>query len=311
MNNIPELQPDFCPYQGLEPFAEADKDYFVGRDADTRVIASNLLGVPLSVLYGVSGVGKSSVLLAGVVPRLKRNPGLAVAVFRHWQGDQFESQLKQAIADAVQPNARNPAKLDPSLPFDEYLRQCNEALDGPVFLLFDQWEEYFLYHPAENSFDLELARAISRRDVTAHFLFALREEELSKLDRFRTSIPNVLGNMLRLKHLDPEAAEAAIRRPLEVYNSRVPAGRQVAIEDDLVNSLIEKSARRDEHEQRLTESNGHAQEERQIATPVLQLLLTRLWGEDQLTNIINIRKTYKKSMKGKTASHLILLLRGQ
>ena len=298
MNNIPELQPDFCPYQGLEPFGEADKDYFVGRDADTRVIASNLLGVPLSVLYGVSGVGKSSVLLAGVVPRLKRNPGLAVAVFRHWQGDQFEPQLKQAIADAVQPNARSPVKLDMSLPFDEYLRQCNEALDGPVFLLFDQWEEYFLYHPTENDFDVELARAISRRDVTAHFLFAMREEELSKLDRFRTSIPNVLGNMLRLKHLDPKAAEAAIRRPLEVYNSRVPTGRQVAIEDELVNSLIEKSARRDEHEQRLTESNGHAGEERQIATPVLQLLLTRLWEEERRRNSTALRAATLERLGG-------------
>src|SRR5262245_61601763 len=281
MNDIPELQSDFCPYQGLEPYTEADQDYFVGREADARWIASNLLGGPLSVLYGVSGVGKSSVLLAGVLPRLRKNPGLAVTVFRHWQGDQFEKQLKKAIAEAVIPNARQQARRDESLPFDEFLRQCNEALDGPVFLIFDQWEEYFLYHPTENSFDLELARAIGRRDVSAHFLFAMREEELSKLDRFRTSIPKVMGNMLRLKHLDPAAAEAAIRRPLDVYNSRVPADRQVSIEDKLVNSLIEKSARRDEHEQRLTQSNGQAREERQIATPVLQLLLTRLWEEER------------------------------
>lgn len=298
MNNTPELRPDFCPYQGLEPFTEADKDYFVGRDADTRLISSNLLGVPLSVLYGVSGVGKSSVLLAGVMPRLRKNPGLAVTVFRQWQGDQFAEQLKQEIAAAVKANARPETKLDQSLPFDEFLRQCNEALDGPVFLIFDQWEEYFLYHPTENNFDLELARAISRRDVTTHFLFAMREEELSKLDRFRTSIPNVLGNMLRLKHLDPEAAEAAIRKPLNVYNNRVPAARQVTIEDDLVNSLIEKSARRDEHEQRLTQSNGHAHEERQIATPVLQLLLTRLWDEEQRQNSTALRAATLERLGG-------------
>src|SRR5262245_48748519 len=103
MNDIPELQSDFCPYQGLEPYTEADQDYFVGREADTRWIASNLMGGPLSVLYGVSGVGKSSVLLAGVMPRLRKNPGLAVTVFRHWQGDQFEKQLKKAIAEAVKP----------------------------------------------------------------------------------------------------------------------------------------------------------------------------------------------------------------
>ncbi len=281
MNHSPEDDLNFCPYQGLEPYDEKDQDYFAGRDADTRWIASNLLGVPLSVLCGVSGVGKSSVLLAGVVPRLKKNPGLAVTVFRYWQGEEFAQQLKQTIAEAVQPKARQAVQFDLSLPLDEFLRQCNEALDGPVFLIFDQWEEYFLYHPTENSFDAELARAVSRRDVTAHFLFAMREEELGKLDRFRTGLPNVLGNMLRLKYLDPEAAEAAIRQPLNVYNNRVSANRQVTIEDELVKSLIEKSAHRDENEQLLTTSNGQRQVGYEIAPPVLQLLLTSLWDEEQ------------------------------
>ncbi len=55
-----------CPYVGLQPFEEADREFFFGRERDQRIIISNLLTSPLTILYGSSGVGKSSVLMAGV-----------------------------------------------------------------------------------------------------------------------------------------------------------------------------------------------------------------------------------------------------
>jgi hypothetical protein len=61
-----------CPYVGLQPFEEADREFFFGRELDQRVIISNLLAAPLTILYGSSGVGKSSALMAGVVPQLRR-----------------------------------------------------------------------------------------------------------------------------------------------------------------------------------------------------------------------------------------------
>ncbi len=63
-----ELSPNFCPYKGLQPYTEEDRDYFFGRERDQEIIASNLFAASLTVLYGASGVGKSSVLRAGVVP---------------------------------------------------------------------------------------------------------------------------------------------------------------------------------------------------------------------------------------------------
>src|SRR6185312_6884410 len=82
------------PYVGLIPYSEADADYFFGRERDTRVIVANLRGSVLTLLYGASGVGKSSALLAGVLPRLREraqqaddDDGVAVAVVRHWRSD--------------------------------------------------------------------------------------------------------------------------------------------------------------------------------------------------------------------------------
>src|SRR2546421_12772733 len=75
------LPPNFCPYKGLQPYTEADRTYFFGRERDQEIIAANLYSAPLTILYGASGVGKSSVLLAGVVPGLGQKPRLAGIVF--------------------------------------------------------------------------------------------------------------------------------------------------------------------------------------------------------------------------------------
>ena len=63
-----------------------------------------------------------------------------------------------------------------------------EAVGGEVLLIFDQFEEYFLYHPrdvGEGGFDAEFARAVTRPDLRANFLIALREDALPRLDRFK------------------------------------------------------------------------------------------------------------------------------
>src|SRR5262245_35778425 len=59
------------PYVGLVPFSENDAEFFFGREKESRVIAANLRASRLTLLYGPSGVGKSSVLRAGVFSTLR------------------------------------------------------------------------------------------------------------------------------------------------------------------------------------------------------------------------------------------------
>lgn len=64
------------PYRGLEAFREADADFFFGRDAAIREVLDRLsgsqAGTGLLVVSGVSGVGKTSLLRAGVLCELRR-----------------------------------------------------------------------------------------------------------------------------------------------------------------------------------------------------------------------------------------------
>jgi hypothetical protein len=90
-----------CPYKGLRPFEEGDQKYFFGRTRDQKVVISSLYGSSLTVLYGASGVGKTSLLRAGVVPELERNHRVAVVVFRQWQTGDFQAVLRTHILQAA------------------------------------------------------------------------------------------------------------------------------------------------------------------------------------------------------------------
>ena len=68
----PELR---SPYKGLAPFEDSEQDalFFFGREREREVIVANLQASRLTVLYGSSGVGKTSLLGAGVARELRRS----------------------------------------------------------------------------------------------------------------------------------------------------------------------------------------------------------------------------------------------
>ena len=61
------------PFKGLAHFDESEHDrrLFFGRERESELVAANLMASRLTVLYGPSGVGKSSLVRAGVVQRLR------------------------------------------------------------------------------------------------------------------------------------------------------------------------------------------------------------------------------------------------
>ena len=182
--------------------------------------------------------------MAGVVPQLRRDrPQIPVVVFRSWVGGDFQAALTSACIEEVWRTATcGQPKPAETLPFDEILRACSEAAHETILVLFDQFEEYFLYHAKSadpESFEAQFARAVNREDVDIGFLVALREDGLSKLDRFQERIPELLSNRLRLKHLDKTGAE---RDPLAArcLEQRVTRPAPVTIENELVAELIEQ-----------------------------------------------------------------------
>jgi tetratricopeptide (TPR) repeat protein len=298
------LRIPLCPYVGLQPYTEEDQEYFFGRDRDVRTISANLYAAPITIFYGASGVGKSSVLNAGVLPKLRRRPRTAVVVYREWQRPDFLELLKAECIKAAEKAYKKPVSIHPDLPLDELLLRIGQAFGGTSLILLDQFEEYFMYHPEsrmDDPFESELARVVNRTEVDASVLIALREDGLAKLDRFRVRIPNLMGNILRLQHLDATSAEEAIRNPLDVYNRYTSqASEKVSIEDALVHEILSqvRSGRVSLADLTRVEQIKIHDEMAQIETPFLQLVLERLWKAEMSDGSHVLRLSTLERLKG-------------
>ncbi len=286
---------------GLQPFTEADGEYFFGRAREQRVISSNLYAAPLTVLYGPSGVGKSSILRAGVVPHLQSARRTTVVYFNQWQDAGFLHKLKLECLRAAEMREGRAVDVDAAMPLPEMLAALARASKGAWLILLDQFEEYFLYHSEDGSepeFERQFASAINGGESELGFLIALRDDWLSRLDRFQGRIPNLLGNTYRLDHLSGAAAEKALREPLEVWNRKHGNGRRVVIEDGLVAAVLAQ-VRAGQFTLNEHEGTGQAKaaaKADRIEAAFLQLVMTRLWEEE--------RKEWEKDDGGERGLHL-------
>src|SRR5579859_4593235 len=68
----PRLDEQTNPYRGLQPFVTADQGLFFGRDALIEELTPQVVKQPLTVVVGASGAGKSSLVAAGLIPRLRK-----------------------------------------------------------------------------------------------------------------------------------------------------------------------------------------------------------------------------------------------
>lgn len=271
------------PYKGLARYEEEDAPYFFGRDADAELVVANVLAARLTLLFGESGVGKSSLLHAGVAPRLRGLDDLVLVLFSDWRGDAAGS-LAAALREA---SGLDAGPADPGLA--STIAACAEHSGRDLVVVLDQFEEYFVYHPdehGEDTFALEFPRAVTRADLPVSFLIAIREDALARLERFKGSIPGLFETYLRLDRLGRDAAREAIVEPLERHAALRP-GDAVSAEPALVEQVLDevevgRFAFGSTGEGLLDGADAAGgPSSRPIEAPYLQLVLTRLWDEER------------------------------
>ena len=284
-----------CPYRGLTPYAEEDAQFFFGRSQDSQLIVANLFSARVTVLFGPSGVGKSSILRAGAMSELRRRqrkatergerPDLLIVYFRTWQGDIMQ-ELRKTILSEASEQAGTQVDAPEGCSLADLLAHVAHELEADVMVLLDQFEEYFRYETRfgeANSFSVQFAEAVRRSGLPASFLLSLREDSLAELDRFKTLVPNLLTNCFRLDRLGLDAAEQAIRGPIEQYNT-LPENQRlvkgtITLGEGLAAEVLQQVRTGTVvfgDAGRGTAREAHAS----VETPYLQLVLTELWEEE-------------------------------
>ena len=139
------------PWPGLESYEEASAEFYIGRAAEAADLQRRIVDEPMTVLFGKSGLGKTSLLKAGVFPWLREKGFLPIFLRLQVRPgtEPLIEQVRLALFDALgAEEIEHPASADGETPW-EYLHRTGQELwtrqnrlVQPVFV-FDQFEELF------------------------------------------------------------------------------------------------------------------------------------------------------------------------
>lgn len=199
----PSLQSE-RPYRFLDAYGPNERAIFFGREREAALLYSWILTRRWLVLYGRSGVGKSSLLGAGVWPLLQESD-CRVRTVRCL--DNPMQQLSEVAVEA-------------------------EAAPRRLVLFFDQFEEYFVRLPLQQRRELGQLLGQLCQVEKLHMLFSLREDFLAEMSALEEWIPTLLDSRFRLTALTRDQARQCICGPAELFG--------VHLDPQLVETLLDE-----------------------------------------------------------------------
>src|SRR5262249_18538766 len=160
-------------YKFLDPYDFNDRDsgLFFGRDREIQILLSDIVANRLVVLFAETGTGKTSLINAGIRPRLEG---------RHYVT--FLIRVRRAPAESARTEVGGHAGVRGlrGETMAEQLRGAAADLDCPVVLFFDQFEEFFITTLREDpgrarDFIEQVAELYDDSASGIHIVFSLRE----------------------------------------------------------------------------------------------------------------------------------------
>ncbi|TFU05879.1 hypothetical protein EUV02_02305 [Polymorphobacter arshaanensis] len=179
------------PFKFLDAYAAEDKAIFFGREAEIEALYTLVFQTRLLLVYGPSGTGKTSLIQCGLANRIKPTDWLPVLVRRK---DDINTSLDAEIRRAA------PTPIDAGASIVEAVESLYLDHLRPVYLLFDQFEELFIFGSTDEQ-DKFIAsiQALLAKDMACKIVLIMREEYLALLDRFEKSVPSLFNKRLRVE----------------------------------------------------------------------------------------------------------------
>lgn len=257
----------YNPWKGLaayeEPQDNSEKQYlFCGRDEATRELTYLIENQLCVTLYGRTGIGKTSLLQAGIFPRLRKNNYLPILVrlgimpqdnkHSSYAGyitqrikeeiERFKGKIKQndCTKQEISPNATD--YLWAYFATRHFFIQEKEVF--PVIVL-DQFEENFINHKEQVWLLLEQIYSLIddnklfpdgfHNETIFRIVISIREDDLYRLEDSidNLHLPELKSNRYRLTRLTEEEAQDIITHP---GSSCLP--HDTAKRDEITNAII-------------------------------------------------------------------------
>ena len=269
------------PYPGLTYFTPNNANFFFGRDQAIGALIAAVAKRSFTALVGASGTGKSSVVLAGLVPKLGEQGDWCSTYFRIGTDNPFTA-LARALAPLlghdeivdrmVRIKKLTKALSDGPLSLTDVIGQCHAANPGKrILLIADQFEEAFTFVPDEalrNRFIDALIDAFPDPDPAAAsnvcLVLTLRADFYNAALRYRPLADRLQDHVENLGPMTRHELREAIVKPADAV--------QVGFETGLVDTILDDV------------------EKRPGSLPLLQFALRETWG--RLKTLLMTRADY-------------------
>lgn len=210
------------PYKRLDFYQPEDQAFFFGRGREIYELVSRINGHRLEVLYGASGTGKTSLLRAGVTPRLEAADPPYTTVYVRALEDPAQA-IRRAVERKIASQRVNESADEwsvvcgPSSSLVDFLAAATAVLGGPLVIILDQFEEFFIRLSPEfrAAFIADLGALYEAHDVPVKVVVSLREDWLAALSEVEARIQTVFVEKMRLLPLTRAQAREAITAPAQ------------------------------------------------------------------------------------------------
>ena len=205
-------------------------------------------------MHSPSGAGKTSLIQAGLLPRLSEQDFNILPIIRVNQEppegaastpnfNRYALSVMLSLQEGIPEGQRMEVKDLADLTLEEYLHRRPIAENAPVsdLLIFDQFEEVLTIassdQDSKTAFFEQLGKALRNKDRWA--LFAVREDYLGALAPFTRPIPGRFGASYRLNLIEVEGAMQAIQKPARSENVDFVTSAAQKLVDDLRSIQIQ------------------------------------------------------------------------
>jgi energy-coupling factor transporter ATP-binding protein EcfA2 len=242
----PILDPEANPWLGLAPYDIRHKDTFFGRRAASERLAARVLGRPASpsqpeipaerfiVVTGPSGIGKSSLVKAGLLPRLPED--MRVVIVRPGTAPfaTLAAALSEVQSQHPQPFDASALRTNPHA-LAQWTR--SQAADGEILLVVDQAEELITMNRDEEIVRVYLEQIADSLNANERLriLFTVRSEFEPQFAQ-----SPLAGRWPSARYLVPQMTQDELRRVIEGPAAvKVMRFESVELIDQLVNEVVQ------------------------------------------------------------------------
>jgi len=216
------------PFKFLDSYTKDDRAIFFGRDREIEELYHRVFESKIMLVYGVSGTGKSSLIHCGLANKFQDTDWLPIVIRR---GGNIIENMASGIRSASLTEQQN--KFTSPSDFKKGVRSLYLDHYKPVFFIFDQFEELFIFGDKEErrSF-IHIVKLLTESELQCRMIFVMREEYMAGVTEFEKFIPTFFSNRVRIEKMSHLNALEAINKPCNVFN--------ISLEEGFAESLLEK-----------------------------------------------------------------------